>query len=542
MTLGDRDQALTAADRDASPAVMPRNDVEARLATIWERRLHVAGVGVHDDFFELGGDSILGLQIVADCAQVDLHLTLEQFLRGQTIAVLADQIGRAQSEPSAQYEADPATGPVAATPNMLWYFEKQFIDAHQCNGTLLLELPGDVEPEILRHAVQHIWVSHEALRLRFAHDADAGWQQTVSSAAEDVPFVRYDVIGLTGAEQREIIERRSAELQASLNLTLGPNVRFGHFDLGRDRPGRLLLVLHYLVLDNVSRAMLVESLQRAVRQLQEGERLQPPPPSLSFRRWAQQLSDCARSAAVAGEIDYWLQQSLHRIGELPLDDRDGENSNASNRELTFWLNVDETRALAERVAVTHDARLNEVLLAAVVRTLARWTASPVQEVELVGHGRAGFGDDVDPSRIVGRLAIHYPLVIDLRASATAADALTAVKARLRQVPNGGIGYGLLRYLGGDAELSRRLNGPSDVWFDYGGQILEHFAGSLFKPAQESRGPDRSPHQQRAFLLRVAALIDNGRLRIEWAYSENLHRKSTIESLGAHVLDELRSFL
>jgi non-ribosomal peptide synthase protein (TIGR01720 family) len=431
---------------------------------------------------------------------------------------------------------------VSATPQTLWFFEEKVIDPHHFNLALLLELWRPISASVLEQAVQWLWAQYDALRLKFIPGL-SGWQPIVSDAEGKAPFVRFDLSGLAEEDQRQAIEKISLQMQSSLNLIQGPIARFCHFDLGSRRPGRLLLILHWLAADGLSQATLLEALHIALLQLQRGQPGQLPPRPMPFQRWAQQLAEYAQSTTVQQEQDYWLARPLHRICPFPVDDAQGANTSGSNRALFVSLSAQETQTLMHQVTVAYQAQMNEILLAALARVLTRWSGSFVLLVELVGHGRQAIAKNMDLARVVGRLAVHFPFLVDLETAPTLELAVKAVKEQLRGIPQGGIGYGLLRYQSRNPEIVRRLGAipQSEIWFDYKGQMYQNLAESkLFMPAQESKGPERSPRQRRLFLLRVEGLIVQGRLQLEWAYSENVHRRSTVEALADQVLNELGS--
>ena len=346
----------------------PRTPIEEELARIWAQVLGVPRVGVHDNFFELGGDSILSIQIIARAAQAGLRLTPKDVFQHQTVAQLAGVAGRA-----APVEAEQGilTGDVPLTPIERWFFEQELEGASHFNQAALLEVRGEAGEEAMREAALALEEHHDALRLRFTRDA-LGWRQRMV-APEGGAFVRVDLSEVAPGEEKGPIERAAAELQASLDLSQGPLWRLALLDLGASRPARVLAVVHHLAVDGVSWRILLEDLERACEQAGRGERVRLPPKTTSFRRWAERLREYAGSSALRKEIAAWRDVVAEGTARLPPPAAPSENRVADARTVTVGLDAAETRVLLQDAAAAYRASAEDVLLAALARSLGRRT-------------------------------------------------------------------------------------------------------------------------------------------------------------------------
>jgi len=185
-----------------------------------------------------------------------------------------------------------------------------------------------------------------------------------------------------------------------------------------------------------------------------------------------------------------------------------------------------------------------VLLTALAQALAPWTGARALLLDLEGHGREDLFADVDLTRTVGWCTTLFPVLLDLRKADEPGAALKIVKEQLRQVPRRGIGYGVLRYLSEDAEISARMQAlpAAEVIFNYLGQSVQNRPTGLFGPAHESSGPVHSPRGSRSHLLEVNGFIAEGRLYLEWTYSDQVHDRATIERLAEGYLAALRALI
>jgi amino acid adenylation domain-containing protein/non-ribosomal peptide synthase protein (TIGR01720 family) len=521
--------------------VAPRKRAEELLVEIWSELLGIERIGIYDNFFDLGGDSILSIQIIARANQAGLRLRPAQLFQHQTIAELA---AVADTTPLIQAEQGIVTGSVPLTPVQHWFFEQDLADSHYYNQSVLLEtLPstaGSKLNAVFNCLVQH----HDALRLRFVRDA-SGWQQTFGAPDESVPLSRFDLSSLSAPERTAAVERTAVELQAGLNLSQGPLLQAALFDFGHDEPGRLLIIAHHLVIDGVSWRILLEDLWTAYDQLVEGKEIRLPPKTTSFQFWAQRLTAYADTATLREEAAYWLSvPGAAALARLPRDYPRSENTVASLHTVTFSLSVDETRTLLQKVPKAYHTQINDVLLTALVQALADWTGQRSVVIDLEGHGREMISEDVDVSRTLGWFTTIFPVWLDLGSASDVGDVLKSVKEQLRRIPNRGIGYGLLRYLSSDEQIVRRLkDAPQpEVSFNYLGQFGQSHESSALEAAEQPTGSNLSPRGQRRYLLEIDGGVYEGRLEIDWAYCKNIHARSTIERLVENFGAQLRTLI
>jgi non-ribosomal peptide synthase protein (TIGR01720 family) len=519
----------------------PRNQVEETLARIWSDILGIERVGMHDNFFDLGGDSILSIQIIARANQAGLGLTPRQLFQHQTVAELATVAGMAAQT---RAEQGTVTGPVPLMPVQARFFELDQPELHHYNQAMLLEVHGLADASLFAKTIELILLQHDALRLRYASNHRV-WQQTLAAPDGVVPFETFDLSAAAEAEQRTLIADQAARLHASLNLLDGPLMRVALFDRGAQRNSYLLIVIHHLAVDGVSWRILLEDLHALYRQLSSGEKPALPPKTTSFKNWAERMTEHARSGGLRDELSYWCATVENSAARLPLDYLGGANTAASARTLSVSLNADETHALLQVLPVAYRTQINEILLTALVRALAQWTGSQSLLVDLEGHGREEILEGVDLSRTIGWFTTIFPVVLDCGDSQTTVGALRSVKEQLRAIPNRGIGYGLLRYSSNDAASVDKLRAlpHAEVRFNYLGQVDRALVdSSMFTVAAQPTGPAQSLQAGRTYLLNVIGTITGGELHLEWTYSQNIHREETVIRLARSYMDELRELI
>ncbi|WP_425426503.1 non-ribosomal peptide synthase/polyketide synthase [Amycolatopsis australiensis] len=457
----------------------PRTEREAVLAGIWAEVLGVERVGVEDNFFALGGDSILSIRVSARARRAGLAVTTADLFRYQTIAALAPVVGEA----AAGAERGPVSGDVVLTPIQRWFFATSAVP-DRFHQTIAVRLAAGVDEAHLARALAALTEHHDALRMRFEPDGD-DWSQYNTPPGDGHSLLRWSLSG---------------------------------------EPGRRVLSLaaHHLVVDGVSWRLLLEDLDRAYH------RADPGPRTTSFRDWAARLAAHAEDGGFDDELPHW--RNLPEPPAIPVDGH-GANTVGRAREVTVRLTAQETRALLRQVPVVYRTQVNDVLLTALGRVLRDWTGH-VPVIDLEGHGREELFD-ADLSRTVGWFTSLFPVALDVPDDWGAA--LKSVKEQLRAVPRKGIGYGALRYLTGTAPV---VDPP--VSFNYLGQF--DLPGRLYAGLHRELSLDADPSDTRTHLLEVVGRVDGEVLEFSWTYAEGVHEEATVTRLAEGLLDALRAIV
>lgn len=514
------DPHLSVSESDGSTA--PRTPVEVTLAQIWQAVLKLDTVGIHDNFFELGGDSILSIQIVSRARETGLWLTPNQLFDQPTIAELATAVNLTPEVTATQ---DLVTGPLPLTPIQHWFFEQEMEVPQHWHQAMLVELPADGGS--VENALATLWAHHDALRMRFTNR-----QQINSDTAKPPSLVQIDLANLSESEQLKAIADHGSQLHANVTLD-GGLMRAALFTRGTNRHW-LLLSLHHLIVDAVSWQILLEDLSKLLTGV-----TQLPAKTTSFKIWAETL--VAQTAARQLERTFWLSQIEQPAIALPRDHRSTPSpTEGTAATVTVALSEDDTQALLQVVPAVYNTQINDALLTALAQTLLQWVGldSGNVRVELEAHGRESIAEGIDVSRTVGWFTTTYPVNLQISRAENCIETLKSVKEQLRQIPDRGIGYGMLRYLeNNEAGLSQ----PSEVLFNYLGQQT-HSTTDLQVIQDVDVGTLRDPRNQRSYLLDINAWVTAGQLQINWRYDTQIHRTETVTTLAHHYLGALKSLI
>jgi non-ribosomal peptide synthase protein (TIGR01720 family) len=323
-------------------------------------------------------------------------------------------------------------------------------------------------------------------------------------------------------------------------------LRAGFFMLGADRPNLLFLDVHHLVVDGVSWRILFNDLATACEQVLAGNAVRLPARSTSFREWAMRLQQAAADEALLSEATYWTDSARHATGALPVDHVRGENRVDTAESVVVELSEPETRQLLQQVPAVYRTQINDVLLTALALTLSEWTGRPQVLVELEGHGREEIFDDLDLSRTVGWFTTAAPVLLEVPESRDSLASLRVVKRQLLGMARRGLEYGLLRRWGPPALREQLQAMPAAaISFNYLGQwdnLGQGTGTGVLSPSERSLQACQAVAELRTHLIDVTGLVTGGRLHMEWAFSNQLHRRDTVLNWAERYLGLLKEFI
>lgn len=501
------------------------------LAVLWADALGLNVVDHDDNFFDIGGDSLLALQIVAKAQAAGFNLRVRDLFRYQTIRTLGPAL-LAAGPTNCAVERPEGVAPLL--PVQDWFLSADDVDAGQYNYTILYRVAAPVDHEQLAQAVHLALQQHDAVRLRF-HRTEAGsWKQTYTAGEGFEPVEHIDLAHVGEVEAAAAVVREAERIQGMISLQAGPLVRTAHIVVSND-DHRLLVVAHHLVMDPASARIIADDVTTAFHQLAHGQTPELLAPRCTFGQWGRALQYFAASEQVTEELTYWRRVLSTPDVRLPVESPTEVNDVASQRTIEFELDANVTRALRHDVTAAEDATLTELLLAALGSALYPWTGGADVLIDLETSGREDVLD-VDASRTVGWFTAMFPFAL-----ATAPTIGTSLVQRVRQeyrlLPRKGLGYGLLSRTTcvlptWDAELGFTYMGAFDVHND----ATEMLLTVLHLPPES----DRYPTMRRRQEIEVGAAIVRGQLGITITYSTSRWSRQAMEEVGQAALWYLRS--
>jgi iturin family lipopeptide synthetase B len=528
---GKLDRLALPAPQPAAAAryVAPRNEVEARLAEVWAEVLCRQPVGITDNFFLIGGDSIKSIQIASRLLKYGYRVSVQDIFTWPTIEALGSRLRVG----TAAGTGEPEGGPVPLTPIQRWFFEQGELHRHHFNQAVLLSFPNHLPYPLACSLFGDLQAHHEALRMQYREEAGQLVQQN-QDLSYPVAVVEHDF--RTGpAPGDEDLQRRFAQLQGSIDLANGPLLKAGLFHL----PGGslLLIVIHHLVVDGISWRILLEDLDTLYRRQQNGTAAALPAKTTSFRTWARKLADYAQTRPAPTRA-YWEGICAEPGPEIPEDYPDGSNQVSDARRLGFELDEQQTLRLLTATHGRFGTQINDLLLSGLAIALRGTFGLRQVKVDLEGHGREEIDESLDVSRTVGWFTTLFPVVLRADDPDDYARVIKATKEHLRNIPNNGLDYGVLAYLDAGASRPAGSRAPAQICFNYLGQFDHEITGKSFAVSPLPVGPCVHPDRRRDHEIEIIGMVKDRRLRMEIVYSGARFAPGTLGRFSDHYREVL----
>ncbi|MFP1624592.1 amino acid adenylation domain-containing protein [Streptomyces sp. 5K101] len=528
-----------------------REGYEQQLCGIFAEVLGTEGIDADEDFFVLGGDSILSMAVSSRARKAGLPVTPRDVFEHRTPAALAATVaGAAAAVPAPVADSD-GVGDVPLLP-IVHQLREDGGTISRFNLSMLVQAPATADTEKLTRVLQAVLDHHDGLRLTLTR-MDLGpaipalWSaRTLPVGSVDASGLlrRIDARGLDESALRTVVREESDAAANRLDPDAGVTVQAVWFDAGTDRPGRLLLVVHHLVIDGVSWRVLLGDLATAWDAVVRGESPELEPVPTSLRRFARDVTEQATSPQRQAELPYWAKTLAPGADLVAGARRTGTAGAAGEHVVT--LAAEDTRALLTAVPAAAGADVTEVLLAALRRAVTQWRPDADRDllVDLERHGRDG--TDADLSRTVGWFTSLHP--VRLPAADDPFDTLKQVKEAVRSAPDSGAGYGMLRYLNPQlAPVFAQLS-TAQVLFNYFGRLPAEQTHD-WAPAVESDALAVEPDADLAMpyplqVNAVCAETPNGpELRATWTWPEgDVLTADDVRALSRAWTDALRDLV
>jgi non-ribosomal peptide synthase protein (TIGR01720 family) len=517
---------------------VPTNPIEEQLVEIIKKVLGRKRVGIHENIFTIGADSIKTIQIAYGMKKAGYNLEIKDIFEFPTAAVLAPKVSKIKRE------ADQSViiGEVPLTPVQEEFFQLYKIDPHHFNHSVMFYSRERLRPGVLEAVVIKLQEHHDALRMTYKTGQKGKIIQWNHGLEYPYWFREYDF--RSRQDSLAALANECSQVQASIDLEKGPLLKVALFRL--DDGDRLLVVLHHLVVDGMSWRILFEDIGTLYSHYREHPRTDPPqlpPKSDSCKLWGERLGEYANSPAFLAEKPFWAQVESSLVQPIKRDFAQETTYIKDLDNLSFSLTEAETDRLFTQVSPALGVDVWHILLTGLGAAFKKVFGQEKLLVALEGHGREGILPDVDIGRTVGWFTGIYPVVLDLSREMELSCRVREIKEMLSQVPNKGIGYGILKYLTArehKKEIQFKLK--PRIGFNYLGQFDTDVEQLSFVMAEESPGHTHSLRGIRKYDFTVTGIVASQRLMISIAYSKKQYKAKTAEAILSHYKEVLRAII
>lgn len=509
-----------------------RDKVQSLLATIWCKLLKLKTISLEENFFDLGGDSILAMQIASEAYDVGIQLTVKDIFEYQTIDKIAAHVKFLNK--AKRKTTQKTAGNVPLTPIQSWFFNQNLNKVEQFSQACLLKMTVDIHEEHLEKCLNKLLQSYDAFCLRYKNK-NKNWQQFYIYKNEPLTLKRHDFSSSQPAQLPELIKTVAFQLQNDFNLEKGP-LFAASLIRASDDSVYLLLVAHHLIFDGISWRFFLNSLEKLYQHedlATHGVFFQ----SSTFQDWANAVVQYAKKHMVKSLEKYW-HEICNKKFQLPYGHSKGPNVENSSQVVEKALSVEETKLLVNAVVKKYNLKLDEVLLGVLVHVVAEWCSSSDVLIDLERHGREDVFDKVNLTNTIGWFTNLFPLYFTCGKDNSLIDTLNFVHQRLDTIQHNGVDYGMLHYFSKPKKQASRYSSP--ISFNYWGQFDSVFEENAF----QFEWVQLISHADnlRSHVINVDAAVNKGQLSIAWTYSKNLHQQATIEKLLTRSLNLLRDLI
>ncbi|MDW7617334.1 amino acid adenylation domain-containing protein, partial [Peribacillus simplex] len=500
----------------------PRNDIEERLVEVCCEVLGVEKVGINDDFFDLGGDSIKAIRITSKLQKFGYKLEVKEVFNNGKLKTIGTKIVKNESS----IDQEPVSGEVSLVPIQHMFFEQNFTNEQHWNQSVMLFRKNGFQEEIIKKVFHEIISHHDALRMVYKKENNQLKQINKGVDTNLFTLKIYDYH--ENDNYKEEIKKACSELQRSIDLENGPLVKLGLFKTNEG--DHLLIAIHHLVIDGVSWRILLEDFSEGYKFVLQNEDIVYQQKSNSFKEWGTYLQKQLDTFEMKEEFTYWDQIEKNSYKTLPSDFEYHEEDNKLqySKDIRIELNKVETEDLIMNSNKAYNTEINDLLLTALGLTIQEWTLKESVLINLEGHGREILEGDIDVNRTIGWFTAQYPLLLNFKNSLNISSSIKNVKETLRHVPNKGVGYGVLKYMN---SVKQWDNPEPEISFNYLGQFDELVKDEIYEISNLSTGDNMSLEGKRINEIDINGMISHKKLRFTISYNCKKFRESTIKEVA-----------
>lgn len=524
----------------SAPYSPPTTELEIKFAKVWAQALGCSRVGIRDNFFAIGGDSLSAMSISLMLAADGLESSPLQIAENPTIKVLASlaQSAKKTAAPKRILQS------VSVPPFISRFIQER--DAQSPNRwtiSRLVSVDKRLNPDIVRKVLSALAERHDAMRFRLFNTGDSWQAQSLSEVENGIDFLFEDISHTSKEDQLRYIEDVAGSCQARINLADGPIACLTLFDLGKDQPQEIFFVVHHFVMDVVSWGIFWLEFESVYGQLERNHFTHTAAPS--FAQWCNGLTEVVNTTDVYDATKIWAGLGSN-LPSLPIDlsTDPAANTNASARLIV--RDCSEQKTINLLLSAAQGIDIEKILVAALSYSLSQWAGgSDIVYFDHLVNGRDISVPDVDESMMLGCTVTYAPTVLRVKPYSSGRNLLEDISRQLEVQRKYNVYFDSYRYLGKDTTLVDRLNGipKAQILFTYRGKTDNAIERSEFYGmARELKGLDHDPSGLRQYPISLVIDVIKGKLIVRFVYSKNIHHEETIEAFSKNYMNFLSQIL
>lgn len=481
----------------------PRDFKEIIIAEVWEQVLNHSPIGIRENYFHLGGDSIKAIQVMGKLSAKGFIFKVPDLFENPTIAQLAKVIQLNNSGEVPTYQKSDSIGECTLTPIQKWFLNNSNVHKNHFNQSVLLECKSNFDVSLLSQAIQFVLEKNAALRSNFGLIGN----QIKAIIGEKAQAVSINKVSVQN--QIELTNHLN-QLQEGFNLVAQPLIRFSLIQFNAKE--LLFITAHHLVVDVISWRIILDDISSFYQLRKENKEINTTKfyQQIPFKKWSEILKEYAVSEQLLSENKFW-QKVEDKIPSAKIPKEAEYQSVAGFETITLQLNTELSSQLITTANKAYHTEINDLLLTALARVSQKCFQKNNIALDVELHGRQGIDKDTpDLNQTVGWFTSMYPIYLEIADQAELGYQIKEIKEQIRAVPNKGLGYGVLKY------LSEKIVGdhtPS-IALNYLGQLDEGFDNELFKLLPDTDTNNVSKNRYLDHTIELELFIQNQTLYIK----------------------------
>lgn len=507
-----------------------RNEKEEILVNAISESLSIERVGVNQNFYRLGGDSIKAIQIASKLGEKGFKIKVKEILSHPIIEEMALCV---ECNKGLKISQDICEGSIKHAPIVSWFFSRNFANRNYYNQSVLFELKQYTATEKLEIILNELIRHHDSLRANYNPKTSELYYNN-EHLNRHYSIQEHDLTDLTYSMQIDRMTFIAETLKASFDIENSILIKACAFNLGQF--GRkLLITAHHLVIDGISWRIILDDINIMLKQINNRQQIDLPAKTHSFQKWVYMLEDYGRRE-LGEEKKYW-ESILSKNFSFPIDYDLGPDTINNSNTLSVQISKDDTECLMSKANFPYGTETKDLLITALLRTIKQFTGNEDIIIELEGHGREDMFEDLDISRTVGWFTNLYPFYIGFKSNDYSFQ-IKEVKEEIRKIPNKGIGFGILKYLLKDLYSNSQKN----IRFNYLGEFTTESSNNAVDLLSDQFGKDIGSENELTCSIDINCFIANSKLSILLTYSRNKFSENTMREFINNFSNDLKTII
>ncbi len=415
--------------------VMPKNEMQKAMAEAWGNALNIpAGkIGIKDNFFYIGGDSIKAIQVVSYLRKKDYILKVKDIFECRTIENLTLKIQNSNDVMLSSAEQGDIVGEMPLIPIQTWFFERKFDEQNYWNQSALINVHDVIDKKRFRKAFLDLIKHHDSLRLKFIEIENNKWLQKYSKDKNYISIPVFEGEYISESHLHELMD----EWQRNFDIERGPIVSAGIIRGFEDGSDRIFVAAHHLVIDGISWRILINDLENLYNEKALSSKTN------SFKDWYNCLKEYGCTEKLRKQVPFWkrVEEKIAECGYPNVINENGET-----KRYTCRLDSVVSEKFLSSSNKAYNTQINDLLLTAFAGALCVWSGNDEIVINMEGHGREEISREIDISETIGWFTTQYPVYLHFDNESAINKQIKYVKETLRRIPDKGIGYGVIRYM------------------------------------------------------------------------------------------------